>query len=214
MAGGFSNWGGPSEGEGRSPGRGEKPESKTLSARRPTRGDLSKLWLTFEGEGQLSGPVENAEVQILLSRAITPHFDLQAGMRADLEPQTRFHAVLGVTGLAPYMIETDAALFLSDRGDVTARIEAAYDQRITQRLILQPRVELALSAQAIPERELGAGLTSLEAGLRLRYEIRRELAPYVGLGYETALGRTADIIRARGGDTGGFSLLLGLRAWF
>ncbi|WP_435418881.1 copper resistance protein B [Parerythrobacter aurantius] len=177
-------------------------------------GDLDKLFVKTEGEGELDGPVEDAEVQLLYSRAIGPFFDLQAGARLDLEPETRSHLVLGVQGLAPYMFHVDAAAFLSDRGDLTARLEGEYDQKITQALILQPRSELELAAQDIPERAIGAGFTKLEAGLRLRYEIVREFAPYLGVEYEAKLGETADIARAQGEDPDGFAMVLGLRAWF
>lgn len=177
-------------------------------------GDTDKLWLKSEGEGEFTGGVEQAEVQALWSHAIGPWFDLQTGVRADIEPHSRAHAVLGVQGLAPYMFEIDAAAFLSDKGDLTGRIEAEYDQRITQRLILQPRAELELSAQSIPELGLGSGVTSVETGLRLRYEFQREFAPYIGVGYEAKLGGTADFARAAGDDPDRFVLLLGLRAWF
>ncbi len=177
-------------------------------------GDINRLVVKSQGEGEFSGPVETADVQLLFSHAIAPYFDLQAGAKLDLEPDTRPHLVLGVQGMAPYFFEVDAAAFLSDRGDLTAAIEAEYDQRITQRLILQPHAELALSAQDIDERDIGAGLTSIEAGLRLRYEIAREFAPYIGVGYEAKLGKTADRARAAGENVDGFALLLGLRAWF
>lgn len=177
-------------------------------------GDLDRLFFKTEGEGEFGGAVEDAEVQLLYSRAIGPFFDLQAGARLDLEPETRSHLVLGVQGLAPYMFHVDGALFLSDRGDLTARLEGEYDQKITQSLILQPRAELELAAQDIPERGVGAGLTKLEVGLRLRYEIAREFAPYVGVEYEAKLGETADIARLQGEDPDGFALLIGLRAWF
>ena len=177
-------------------------------------GDIDKLVFKSEGEGEFGGSIEDAEVQALWGHAIGPFFDLQAGVRVDLEPETRSHLVLGVQGLAPYKWHVDGAVFLSDRGDVTARIEGEYDQKITQRLILQPRVELELAAQDIPEREIAAGLTKVEAGLRLRYEIAREFAPYVGVGYEARLGETADLARAAGEDPDGLALLLGVRAWF
>lgn len=177
-------------------------------------GDFDKLWLKSEGEGGFGGEIERAELQALWSRAITPWFDLQAGFRYDLEPGNRAHAVMGVQGLVPYMIEMDAAAFLSDRGDLTARVEAEYDQLLTQRLILQPRIEISLAAQDIPERRLGSGVTSLEAGLRLRYEVAREFAPYLGIDYETRVGRTANHTRAMGDDPDRLSLVLGLRAWF
>lgn len=177
-------------------------------------GDIDKLWFKTEGEGELSGPVEDAEAQLLWSHAIGPFWDLQAGVRLDLEPDTRSHLVLGVQGLAPYMFHADAAVFLSDRGDVTARVEAEYDQKITQRLIVQSRIEFELAAQDIPERGIGAGLTKIEPELRLRYEIEREFSPYVGIEYEAKLGQTADIARAVGDDPDALKFVVGLRAWF
>ncbi len=178
-------------------------------------GDIDRFVLKSEGEGGFdNGHIEDAEVQALWSHAIGPWFDLQAGARLDLEPETRSHLVLGLQGLAPYMWHVDAAAFLSDRGDLTARIEAEYDQKITQRLILQPRVEAVLSAQDIPERDTGSGLVKLEAGMRLRYEIEREFAPYIGVGWEQKLGETRRIARSNGEDPSSVRVLLGIRAWF
>ena len=177
-------------------------------------GDLNRFVVKSEGEGEFGSELEDAEIQALYSRAIGPFFDLQTGVRYDIEPDSRAHAVVGVQGLAPYMFHVDGAVFLSDQGDLTARIEGEYDQKITQRLILQPRVELELSAQDIPEREIGAGLTKVEPGLRLRYEFTPEFAPYVGVEYESKLGETADIAKAAGEDPDGLKLLVGLRAWF
>ena len=176
--------------------------------------DIDKFVLKSEGEGEIGGSVEDAEVQALWGHAIGPFFDLQAGMRLDFEPETRSHLVLGVQGLAPYMWHLDLAAFLSDRGDLTARFEGEYDQKITQQLILQPRVEMELAAQDIPERGIGTGLTKIEPGLRLRYEFVPEFAPYFGVEYEAKLGETADIARAEGEDPSGFKFLAGLRAWF
>ena len=177
-------------------------------------GDLDKFVLKSEGEGEFGGAIEDAEVQALWSHAIGPFFDLQAGARLDLEPDTRSHLVLGLQGLVPYMWHVDLAAFLSDRGDLTARLEGEYDQKITQSLILQPRLELELAAQDIPERGLGAGLAKIEPGLRLRYEIVPEFAPYLGVEYEAKLGETADLARAAGEDAAGWKFLIGLRAWF
>ncbi|HLL59791.1 MAG TPA: copper resistance protein B [Allosphingosinicella sp.] len=178
-------------------------------------GDAVKLWLKTEGEGALGDAIEDAEVQALWSRAIDPWFDLQLGVRHDFRPDPeRTHLVVGVQGLAPYWFEVDAAAFVSNKGDVTARLEAEYDLRITQKLILQPRVELDLSFQDVPEIGIGSGLSSGEIGARLRYEIRPEFAPYVGVEYERAFGRTADLRRATGEKAGGLSLLVGLRTWF
>jgi copper resistance protein B len=178
-------------------------------------GDYNRLWIKTEGEGEFGEKLESAEVQALYSRAIDPWFNLQAGVRYDIRPKPdRAHLVLGVQGLAPYWFEVDGALFLSTEGDLTARFEAEYDQRITNRLILQPRVEFDLAAQDVPELGIGAGLSSADIGLRLRYEIKREFAPYVGVQYERRFGDTADLARAAGGDVGGWAVLVGLRSWF
>ena len=137
-------------------------------------------------------------------------------MRQDfrLEGDDTTHLVLGLQGLAPYWWEIDAASFLSTEGNLTARVEAEYDQSITQRWILQPRLEIDASASDIPELELGSGLSSVEAGLRLRYEFRKELAPYVGVEWSRALGDTADYIKARGGEIDDTRFVVGLNAWF
>jgi copper resistance protein B len=178
-------------------------------------GDYNRLWVKSEGEGAYDGGLESAEVQALYSRALTPFYNLQAGVRYDLRPEPeRAHLVLGLQGLAPYWFEVDGALFLSDRGDLTGRFEAEYDGRITNRLILQPRLELDLAAQDVPELGVGSGLSSVEAGLRLRYEIRREFAPYAGVEYQRALGGSADFARAEGEEPGHWAFILGLRSWF
>ena len=178
-------------------------------------GDYDKLWLKTEGEGAFGEAPDQAEVQALYSRALDPWFNLQVGVRHDFRPDPeRTHLVVGIEGLAPYWFEVDGALFLSDKGDLTARFEAEYDQRITQKLILQPTVEFNLSAQDAPRIGLGSGLTSAEAGLRLRYQFVPEFAPYVGIEYERKFGDTADFGRRVGEDVGGWSFLIGLRAWF
>ena len=177
-------------------------------------GDINRFVIKTEGEGEFGGELEDSEIQALYSRAIGPFFDLQAGVRFDPEPNTRGHLVVGVQGLSPYMFHVDGALFLSDRGDLTARLEGEYDQRITQRLIVQPRLEVEVAAQDIPERGIGAGITKVESGLRLRYEFKPEFAPYVGIEYEAKLGETANIARAAGEDPDGLKFLIGLRAWF
>jgi copper resistance protein B len=178
-------------------------------------GDYNRLWVKTEGEAEFGEAVESAEIQALYSRAINPWFNLQAGLRYDVRPEPdRAHLVVGVQGLAPYWFEVDAAVFLSDEGDLTARLEVEYDQRITNRLILQPRVEFDLAAQDVPELGIGSGLATVEAGLRVRYEIKREFAPYVGVQYERRIGDTARFARAEGEDVGGWSFLVGLRSWF
>lgn len=178
-------------------------------------GDIDRLWLKSEGEGAFGGSFDNAEVQALYSRAIGPYFNLQAGVRQDVgRGPDRTYATVGFEGLAPYMFEVEGALFLSTRGDLLGRLEGYYDQRITQRLVLQPRIELNLAAQDVPENRIGAGLTDAELGLRLRYEITRRFAPYVGVSYEAKTGRTADFERAAGEDPTTRSLVAGVRIWF
>jgi copper resistance protein B len=178
-------------------------------------GDIDKFWVKTEGEGAFGEKLESAEVQALWSHAIDPWFDLQLGVRHDFRPDPqRTHLVLGIQGLAPYWFEVDAAAFLTNKGDVTARFEAEYDQRITQSLILQPRVEFDLAAQDVAELGIGSGLSTASAGARLRYEFIPEFAPYIGVEYERAFGDTADFRRADGEKAGGWSFLVGLRTWF
>lgn len=178
-------------------------------------GDLNRLVLKSEGEGVFGGDLHGAEVQALYSRAIGPYFDLQAGLRHDFEPgPSGTYAVLGFEGLAPYWFEIEGAAFLSEKGDLSARLEGAYDLRLTQKLILEPRAELGLAAQDVPELGVGSGLTEAELGLRLRYELRREFGPYLGVVYERKLGETADLARADGEEIEDTRFVLGVRAWF
>ncbi|MGZ8343687.1 MAG: copper resistance protein B [Allosphingosinicella sp.] len=178
-------------------------------------GDIDKLWLKTEIEGESGRGPEHAEVQALWSRAIDPWWNLQAGVRYDFRPDPeRAYLVLGIEGLAPYWFEIDAAAFVSHKGDLSARFEAEYDRRLTQKLILQPRIEFDLAVQDVPEIGIGSGVSTAELGLRLRYEIKPEFAPYVGVAYERAFGDTADFRRAAGDRAGGWNLLLGVRAWF
>jgi copper resistance protein B len=177
-------------------------------------GDIDKVWFKSEVEGGWGEHPERAEAQALWSHAIGPFFDLQAGIRADFAPKRRARAVVGIQGLAPYWIEVDAAAFVSTKGDITARVKAEHDARITQRLILQPAIELDFALQNTSDEHVGAGLSTAEAGLRLRYEISPQFAPYVGVNVERAFGRTHDYLREEGDDPTTVSLVLGLRAWF
>src|SRR3546814_370278 len=130
-------------------------------------GDINKLWIKTEGEGSFGERTEEAEVQALWSRAITPWFNFQAGLRYDFRPDPeRGHAVVGVQGLVPYLFEVDVAAFVSDEGDVSASLEAEYDLLITQRLILQPRAEVNLAVQDVRELGVGSGVNDVELGVR------------------------------------------------
>ncbi len=179
-------------------------------------GDINKLWVKTEGEYSFDADeFEAAEVQALWSRAITSFFDVQAGLRYDFAPgDDRTFGVVGLQGLAPYLFEVDAALFVSEDGDISARIEAEYELLLTQRLILQPRAELNFAVQDVAEYGVGSGLSTAEAGMRLRYEIKREFAPYIGVSWERAVGETADFARADGEDPSAVSFVAGLRLWF
>jgi len=178
-------------------------------------GDIDRLRIKSEGEGEFGRSIEKAEVQALYSRAIGPYFNLQGGLRYDFAPSpSRVHAVVGFEGLAPSFFDIEGALFLSNKGELSARLEGYYDQRITQRLILQPRAEINFAAQSSHEIGVGLGLSDAEFGLRLRYDIRREFAPYVGVQYQRSFGATRRFARDDGDDAGGWSLLTGIRAWF
>ena len=176
-------------------------------------GDLHRFVFKTEGAG-LGNEVDAAEMQALYSRAVGRYTDLQAGVRYDFEPNGVAYAAVGVETLLPYWFDVESALFLSERGDVFARLEGSYDLRFTQRLILQPRLELTLSAQDVPESDTGSGFSSAEVGLRLRYDMRREFAPYLGINFERSLSRTADLVRASGGEVSETTVVVGVRGWF
>jgi len=197
-------------------GFGDGEKSYSWNAQGWTGGDINRFWWKTEGEGAFDGKLHDAEVQALYSRAIAPFWDVQAGVRQDFRPdgEDTTHLTVGVQGVAPYWFEMSAAAFLSTEGDLTARAEAEYDQRITQKWILQPAIEVALSASDIPELEIGSGLTSVTAGLRLRYEIRKEFAPYVGVEWSRSFGDTADYAKARGDDVDATRFVVGIKAWF
>lgn len=178
-------------------------------------GDFNRLWLKTEGDHVIDGSLDNAELQVLYSRLIAPFWNLQAGARYDVRPEpTRGFAVFGIQGLAPYFFEVDAAAFLSHEGDVSARVEAEHALLLTQRLILEPSAELNLAVQEVKELGIGSGLTDVELGLRLRYEIVREFAPYVGVSWERKVGETADFARQRGEDVDNVKFVVGVRFWF
>lgn len=180
-----------------------------------TGGDIDRLAITSEGEGTFGHGVESAEVAALWRHAIDPWFNLEAGVRHDFRPdRERTYAVLGIEGLAPYWIEAEGQLFLSNKGDVHARMGASADQRITNRLILQPSVEVDVAFQNVPELGIGKGIEKFELGARLRYEFTPEFAPYVGVHWERRLGRTADFARADGEKASAVSAVFGIRSWF
>ncbi len=178
-------------------------------------GDINRLTIKSEGESAIGEGLEEGEMQLLYSRAIGPYFNAQAGVRQDFGPgPDRSYATIAIEGLAPYWFEVEGALFLSDKGDVLARIEGEYDQRITQRLVLQPALEANFALQDVPANGIGSGLSDVELGLRLRYEIVREFAPYVGVEWSRKFGDTARFARLGGESAESTSFVVGVRAWF
>ena len=175
---------------------------------------FNRLAIRTEGE-RVDGDTERAELELLWSHSFARWWDVVAGARANMEPGSQQNwAAIGVQGLAPYRFELEATAYVGESGDTAARFEGEYELLITSRLILQPQLELNWYGQSDPERRIGSGLSSVEAGLRLRYEFRREVAPYVGLVRERLVGSTADLARADGLDPRDTSLVAGIRLRF
>lgn len=175
---------------------------------------LNRLWIRSEGERR-SQTTERADLQLLWGHSIGRWWDVVAGVREDFRPgPSQSWTAFGVQGLAPYRFELEATAYVGDGGRTSARVEAEYDVLITNRLILQPLIELNWYGQGDSARGIGSGFSSAETGLRLRYEFRREIAPYIGLVREGTFGGTADLARAAGGDTRDTRLVAGIRLWF
>ena len=176
--------------------------------------DYDKLWIKSEGIVQ-GRKVEDGQQEFLYARAITTYFNLQGGLRSDLDSRpTRNWASFGIEGLAPYFFELGAAGYVSSQGHLAARFEASYDLLLTQRLILQPQVELNFYSKSDPAREIGAGLSEIDAGLRLRYELTRKFAPYIGIAYEGKFGQTANFAKREGETRQDLRFAFGVRVWF
>lgn len=175
--------------------------------------DYNKLWLKLEGERIES---ENeASAELLWDRIFRRWWSVQAGVRHDWsEGPSRTWAAVGVQGLAPYWFEVEATAYVGEEGRTAVRFSGEYELLMTQRLILQPKMELNLYGKEDRENGIGSGLSGAEIGLRLRYEFRREFAPYVGILWQQTFGNTADIARAEGHDTDDLQFVAGLRAWF
>lgn len=185
-------------------------------------GDRNRLWLETEGEDTVDPGGEGGHLEqldLLYGRLISAFWDLQVGGSYELEygpgpDPDRFSAVLGIQGLAPQWFEVDANLRLSDDGDASTDLEMEYDWLLSQRTVLQPRFETRYAFSEVEEFGVGEGLTNVKLGLRLRYEIRREFAPYIGASWNRKLGDTADLAEAEGGDDSRFTGLAGIRMWF
>lgn len=180
-------------------------------------GDYDKLWIKSKGKYVADGRagVHDADVQVLWDRVISPWWNFQAGARQDFgSGQSRTWAALGVEGLAPQWFETEATVYVSDEGRTAARLKAQYELLLTQRLVLQPFAEANFYGHSDPTHGIGSGLSDLEISFRLRYEISRQFAPYVGVIWLRRFGDTADLVRAAGGERSDLELTAGLRVWF
>ena len=176
--------------------------------------DYDKLWIKSEGTFS-NGGLDDGQHQFLYDRAVTTYFDLQAGLRSDLDSRpSRNWAAFGIQGLAPYFFDLELTGYVSSEGHFAGKLQASYDLLITQRLILQPQIELNLYSKADPARLVGAGFSDIDTGLRLRYEISRKFAPYLGVVYQGKFGQTANFARQAGESTGDFRFVLGARVWF
>lgn len=175
--------------------------------------DRDRLWFRTEGEGN-GDRVATGQAHVFYGRAISRWWDAVVGLRQDLRPGSpQTWAAVGLQGLAPYWFEVEATAYVGPSGRTHVRLETEYELLLTNRLILQPLLEVELYGKADSERRLGAGLSHTDTGLRLRYEFRREFAPYVGVAWNRMYFATADLARARGDRTGGARLVVGLRSW-
>lgn len=176
--------------------------------------DFNRIWVKAEGEGT-RGRLEDLRTEALWNHAISTYWGTQLGLRQDFgEGPERTWAAFGVQGLAPYWFDTEAEVYLGQRGRTAARVQLEYEVLITQRLVLQPKFEVNLYGKDDPQRGIGSGLSDAELGLRLRYEIRREFAPYIGVVWRQRFGRTADLYRAQNEPAGDLQFVAGIHFWF
>jgi copper resistance protein B len=175
--------------------------------------DLDRVWFRTEGAAE-DGRLGEAEAHVLYGRAVTRWWDVVLGVRQDVRPgPARTWAAIGLQGLAPYWFDVEATAYVGEGGRTQLRLEVEYDLLLTNRLIVQPVVELQIHGKADPDRGVGAGLSSSDVGVRLRYEIRREFAPYLGVTWGRLYLGTADAARAAGEDVAGRQIVVGVRVW-
>lgn len=176
--------------------------------------DDDKLWLRTEGE-RYRGRLDDGDIEALWNHAVATYWSTQLGLRQDIgEGPNRDWAAFGVQGLSLYWFELEATAYLGDSGRAAARFRAEYDVRFTQRLILQPELEVNVYGQSDPSRRIGSGLSDAQLGLRLRYEISRQFAPYVGVVWADHYGRTADFLRDEHQSAFDRQWVAGVRFWF
>ena len=180
--------------------------------------DYEKIYFKTEGEVGLEESEGEAELQILYSKLISPYWDLQMGLRYDQlygdHDRGRGFGVIGIQGVAPYLVEVDSALFISHEGDISARFSAEKDFLLSQRLILTPEIETNIAIQTVEDFGIGSGFNDIELGLRLRYEINRNFAPYLGINWERKLFDTAEFAQEEGENIDTLSVVGGIRLMF
>jgi copper resistance protein B len=177
-------------------------------------GDYNKLWIKTEGE-RVAGITQGASVDVLFDRVVGRWWNAQGGIRQDFgRGPARTWLALGLQGLAPYWLDAEATFYVGEEGRTAVRLKADYDLLLTQRLVLQPYGEANIYSKSDAEREVGSGLSDLELSLRLRYEVRREFAPYLGVGWFKRFGTTAGLARAAGEGSDEVQLVAGLHIWF
>ena len=176
--------------------------------------DTNRLWFKSEGETTGRGGVEDGQQELFYDRPISRYFDVQAGMRSDLDSRAgRNWAALGVEGLAPMFFQLSVTAYASSEAHYAAKVEGSYDLPITQRLILQPQIEVNFYSKDDPTRAVGSGLSDIDTGLRLRYEFIRKFAPYIAVTYQDTYGTTADFARAEGERPSQLRFTAGVRIW-
>ena len=183
-------------------------------------GDYNRVWFKSEGQQDTAFKADyDVDSQLLYGRLIAPYYDFQVGGRVETQSfrnrnVTRGLAAIGIEGLVPYSYQIEATAFIDQNGAVSARASGTKDLLLTQRLIFQLRFETNLALQRVEEFTTGSGLNNLEFGARLRYEIRREFAPYVGVSLDRSFGETATLVRQEGGNPSQVRFGVGVRMWF
>jgi copper resistance protein B len=189
---------------------GRGPGALAWSATGWVGGDLHRLWVRSEG-GAAGGDVGEADAHVLYGRAVSRWWDVVAGVRQDLRPAAQTWLAAGIQGLAPGFFDVEATAYVSDAGQLAARFEVEYDVLLTNRLVVQPTLEANLYGRTNEALGVGSGLSEGEAGIRMRYHLRRELAPYVGVSWVRRFGRTRDF---HDDERGGARFTTGVRLWF
>jgi copper resistance protein B len=183
-------------------------------------GDYNRVWFKSEGQKDTAFKADyDLDFQLLYGRFIQKYYDFQIGPRVETQTfrgrnVTRGLGVIGIEGLVPYNYDFESSLFIDQNGALSVRLAFTKDLLLTQRLIIQTRFETNAAIQRVEEFTTGSGLNNLEFGTRLRYEIRREFAPYVGISLDRSFGETATLVRQEGGNPSQVRFVVGVRAWF